>query len=432
MNHATLSRIETNIDSNISVDLESVTSTAFLDENAIQSNGRVNLSADEKDSTIPGEGFRSTLGSFCFEQYDACYENFHGSFWNKIKAVFMCLTMPVCVLLSPFFHARSSRRTVTHQGIVYFYILMACTIVCNLWEQTHKKMNQYDSFSYQFLQYFEATIMVFALIAMLYIAWATKGQVMWEIHEKNLILYFRAGLYIFGIASMVYTALNIYNNCTCQDGLHIIVNIAKFSFIVGQLLFLNYYYQAKLPWGWCAIQVCLAHILGTNLSLWIWTLCKEVSDTEKPTFRKDCIAISLGSTEKYFYPLFIEYLLLVAGMIYELWISLNVPLNTRRCLDGQDLIQERGESFLSAHHAAVHLLSTRRRRRFTPSLALSFVLALAFSSIFLSFILAAKDSASHDHKLYDNFIIANVCFYCTQLIACYVIKVCSQSQPADR
>lgn len=352
----------------------------------------------------------------------------------------MCITLPFYVLLSPFFRSRSTRRKVTHHGIVYFYILMASNIVFNLWEQQNK--NKYEALSYQFLQYFEATIMVFALIAMLYIAWATRGEVEWTIHEANLIFYFRAGLYVFGISSMVYTALDIYNNFSCNDGLNIVLDIAKFLFIVCQILFLNYYYQAKLPsCGW-RIQVSLAHILGTNLSLWIWTICKEVYKPENEDLRKRCSPpIYLRRTEKYFYPLFVEYLLLVASMIYELWIDLNVPADARR-LPRQDWYREKfqeeletGRLSLSSKNGVshpVHLISSRRRRKFAPSLAFSFVLGLAFSSIFLAFILAANDSGGEDEKWYNHYIIANICLYSTQIIACYVTKVCSQSQPANR
>jgi hypothetical protein len=436
---STLSRIET-IDSVGSADVESMASVSSLERNIVQPDGRVNFPADEDDATVPGEGFAATLASICCERCDNTGQACHGSCCSKVKAFFMCITTPFYVLLSPFFRARATRRKVTHHGIVYFYILMACTIVFNLWEQQNNK--GYKALSYQFLQYFEAAIMVFALMWMINIARKTRGEVKWTSHERNLIIYFRTGLYVFGISSMVYTALNIYNDCSCSDGRNMVVNIAKFLFIVGQMLFLNYYYQAKLPGGGWSIQVGLAHILGTNLSLWIWTLCKEVYEPPNTLISTDCPPIYLGNTEKYFYPLFVEYLLLVASMVYELWMDLNLPADSRRRFVHHDWVHEKyqeelesGTLGLSARIGAshpVHLVSTRRRRKFTPSLALSFVFGLAFSSIFLAFILAAMDSAWKDEKWYNNFIIANICFYCTQLIACYVIKVCSQSQPANR
>jgi hypothetical protein len=436
MSYGTLSRIET-IGSVDSRDLESIATVSSHEGNTIQQDG---LPAIQEESTVPGHGFASTLGSICCERCDNTGQACHGSCCSKIKAFLMCITLPFYVLLSPFFRSRSTRRKVTHHGIVYFYILMASNIVFNLWEQQNK--NKYEALSYQFLQYFEATIMVFALIAMLYIAWATRGEVEWTIHEANLIFYFRAGLYVFGISSMVYTALDIYNNFSCNDGLNIVLDIAKFLFIVCQILFLNYYYQAKLPsCGW-RIQVSLAHILGTNLSLWIWTICKEVYKPENEDLLKRCSPpIYLRRTEKYFYPLFVEYLLLVASMIYELWIDLNVPADARR-LPRQDWYREKfqeeletGRLCLSSKNGVshpVHLVSSRRRRKFAPSLAFSFLLGLAFSSIFLAFILAANDSGGEDEKWYNHYIIANICLYSTQIIACYVTKVCSQSQPANR
>jgi hypothetical protein len=439
MSHGILSRIET-IDSGGSDDLGSIVSASSLEWNLVQANRRVNLPVGEDESTVPGEGCMRTLGSICCEHCHNTGIACRGSACSKIKAFFMCISAPFYLLLSPLFRARATRRKVTHHGIVYFYILMAGTIVFNLWEQ--KKHEGYHSLSNQFLQYFEASVMIFALIAMVRIAWVSMGKVEWTDHERNLILYFRTGLYVFGVSSMVYTTLNLYNNFSCNDGLNICVNIAKFFFIVGQILFLNYYYQAKLPGGNWTLQVGLAHIMGTNLSLWIWTLCREVYKPDNPVMSGSCAPIHLGNTEKYFYPLFVEYLLLVASMIYELWMDLKLPEHSKRRLAQHDWIHEKYEEELEsgtlglsdkfeASHP-VQLISSNKRRKFTPSLAFSFVLGLAFSSIFLAFILAAMDSSSKDEKWYTNFIIANICFYCAQLIACYVIKVCSQSQPANR
>lgn len=430
MSYATMSRIET------------ISSTGFTDQESLSGNtiheayGRGNLPVDYDESTVPGHGFFSTLGSTCCERFHDIGEACHTSCCGKIKSFFMCITLPFYVLISPFFRARITRRKVTHHGIVYFYILMSCTIVINLWEQ--RNQYKYETLSYQFLQYFEATTMVLALIAMVIIACITRKKAIWNTQEKNLIFYFRTGLYVFGISSMVYSALSIYNYWYCNDGLNIFLYMAKFSFIVGQLLFLNYYYQAKLPSGGWVIQICLAHILATNLSLWIWTLCTEVFEPENTTIDENCLPIHLKHTEKYFYPLFVEYLLLVASMVYEIWMDLDLPADARRRLVGRDWIQERyGEEIEglrenSGESHPIQLISSRRRRKFAPSLAFSFVLGLTFSSIFFAFILAANSAESQDSQFYHNFLICNICFYITQLIACYIIKVCSQSQPANR
>ena len=430
MSYGSLSRIET------------INSTSLTDQESVSGNtiheayGRANLPVDHDESTVPGDGFLRTLGSTCCERYHNTRQAWQTSSWDKVKSLFMCITLPFYVLISPLLRARITRRKVTHHGILYFYILMSCTIVFNLWEQRNKY--HYEALSYQFLQYFEATTMVLALIAMLVIAFETRGQAKWNSHERNLILYFRTGLYVFGISTMVYSVLNIYNYWHCNDGLNIFLYTAKFLFIVGQLLFLNYYYQAKLPSGGWLIQICLAHILGTNLSLWIWTLCTEVFEPENTTTAKSCLPIELGDAAKYFYPLFVEYLLLVASMVYEIWVDLNLPADARRRLIGRDWIHEKfeeqleGSSENSGESHPIHLVSARRRRKFAPSLAFSFVLGLTFSSIFFAFILAANSTESQDSQFYYNFLICNICFYTTQLIACYIIKVCSQSQPANR
>ncbi|XP_028400153.1 proton channel OtopLc-like [Dendronephthya gigantea] len=357
----------------------------------------------------------------------------------------MYITLPVYVWLKPFIRARrlSLRRKVTHHGIVYFYILMAWTIVLNLLE-VREKSKLKDDEPNQFLIYTNATIMALSLIAMLYIAWATREEVIWAIHRINLSFYFRTGLYVFGVANMVYTSLKLYDNFSCKEGRNILLNISQFLFIVSQILFHNYFYQAKLPGRGWLMQVCLAHILGTNLSLWIRTICKKVLNHSKK--KDDCSPIPLGDTEKFFYPLFVEYLLLVAGMVYELWVGVVVPRDTRRraghwiddAYHGE--LQNPNETPTTLSNGSrlplpVDLVSERRRHIFAPSLAFSFLLGLAICSIFFSFMLAAHYSAWKEERhsfLYDNFVIANICVYCTQLIACYVIKVCGQSQPADR
>ena len=425
-----------------STNLESLNSTSSRGRTVIQDiqpNERVNSPADEEGTTVPGEGFFATLVSICLEQKDSIGQTWHDSCWGKAKVPFMCIYALIYVPLSPFLRERASWRKVTHYSIMYFYILMSCTIVFNLWELRNKE--KYTHLSYQFLQYFEATLMVLALIAMIHIAWATGIAVMWAARENNFIFYFRTGLYVFGVSSTVYTALNIYNSWSCSAGLNTLVNISKFLFIVGQILFLNYYYQANLPCSGRYIRVPLAHILGTNLSLWIWTLCEEVYTPSNKKISSDCTPIYLGHSEKYFYPLFVEYLLLVASMIYELWMEVSLTEDRRQracnpryvCETNQEELED--QTLMSSdlrEQQPVHAQPNRRRRKFSSSLALSFVLGLAFGSIFLAFMLAANDSSSKDEKLYDHFLIVNICFYCTQLIACYVIKVCSQSQPSDR
>ncbi|XP_028400262.1 uncharacterized protein LOC114523511 [Dendronephthya gigantea] len=311
---------------------------------------------------------------------------------------------------------------------------MSWTIVLNLLEVRIK--HDYEERVYQVLQYSNATIMALSLIAMLYIAWATREEVTWTIHRNNLTFYFRTGLYVFGVANMVYTSLNLYNDFSCKDGLNILLNISQFLFTAGQIMFHNYFYQAKLPSRGWLMQICLAHILGTNLSLWIGTICKEVY-TPEPKNTSDCSPINMGHSEKYFYPLFVEYLLLVAGMVYELWIDLKIPKDRIRGAR-HDWINNAYQEQLSGTTEVslpVRLVSEGRRRTFSPSLALSLVLGTAFGAIFFSSMLGAYDSSwkgkQRHRSLYNNFIIANICFYCTQLIACYVIKVCGQSQPAN-
>ena len=324
MSYGTFSRIET-FGSEGSNDLQSITTVDS------QPNRRVNSHRNDEESTVPGDGFFSTIGSIWCERYHIIEQAWHGggTCCGPMKAFFMCITLPLYVCLKPFIRARPTRRKVTHHGIVYFYILMSWTIVLNLLEVREKQKNEEEPKSpNKLLLYTNATIMALSLMAMLYIAWASREEVTWIIHRNNLTFYFRTGLYVFGVANMVHTSLILYNSFNCNNRLKIMLNIYKFLFIVGQILFHNYFYQAQIPSRGWLMQICFAHILGTNLSLWIRTICKEVLPRE--TKEDDCSPIALGHAERLFYPMFVEYLLLVAGMVYELWMDIIVPRDTRR------------------------------------------------------------------------------------------------------
>ena len=109
--------------------------------------------------------------------------------------------------------------------------------------------------------------MFVAVLFLVYINYSTRGRVVYGSRERNLILYFRTGLYVFGIYSLVYTVLNLVNYSNCGNVQHVVLNTVKFIYIAAQILFLNRFYQAKLP-NDRELQIALAHVLGTNLSLW--------------------------------------------------------------------------------------------------------------------------------------------------------------------
>lgn len=337
----------------------------------------------------------------------------------------------------------SDRLKISHSGMIYFYLLLSCTIVFNLWEQqSEQTKDPPPSTSYQFLQWFEFGCMIVSLISMVYINCSTKGRVNFESQDKGLILYFRIGLYVFGVSSLVYAMMNLLDYSNCGNPLNICINAAKFLYIVGQILFLNRFDQAKLPNDRLFIQIALAHILGTNLSLWIWTLCKEVYDKDNSkdnSCRKE--PINLGSTEKYFYPLFVEYLLLVASMIYELWANVQTTSRTRgRCNLHYECIYENYHEQTEIEETASEnsqqeavqdrrrISAERRRAKFAPSLALSLILGIAFASVFIAFVLASSDSGQRLREQFIEFTIVNICLYCSQLLACYIALLSCQSQ----
>ena len=123
----------------------------------------------------------------------------------------------------------------------------------------------------------------------------------------------------------------------------------------------------------------------------IWILCKEVYEYPQDEM---CLSlpIHLGSSEKYFYPLFVEYLLLVASMIYELWAKVqtyNTGANSGDSHEryayyqGQIRAMESVEQLPSSTNQPANERQRRRRRNFVPSLATSLILGLLFASVFI-------------------------------------------------
>ena len=90
----------------------------------------------------------------------------------------------------------------------------------------------------------------------------------------------------------------------------------KATFTLIQIVFFHCFYRARIPKDTPCIEIILAHLLGTNLALWFWTLCADHEAAENP---EECI----GNTEKYFSPIFVEFLLLGAGLFYQMWKDLS-------------------------------------------------------------------------------------------------------------
>ena len=384
------------------------------------------------DSIVPQGGCPCTILSFAYQRVFSALQSFNHSCLGKIKSIFMFVTVPCYMFCGPIWSRRQSQRSkFGYSGIIYFYCLLSCTIVFNLWEQRIKPDSD-NSLSYQFLQWFEISCMMVTIIFLLYITLSTRGRVIFENHEINLTLYFRAGLYVFGISSLLYAILNLVNNCNCDDVMHIVYNSVKAVYIAGQILFLNCFYQAKLPGDNRLIKIAFAHILGTNLSLWIWLLCKEVYQPPKSN-KCEYYPIHLHDTERYFYPLFVEYLLLVASMIYEIWASLLVNEMTHddnlyARYYAQIQAEENGEDLQLLAGQNRQAARGMRRGGFTPGPAISLLLGLTFAAVFIAFVLASNESGVLHQSQYHQFLIVNICLYCSHILACYTVLVCRQSQ----
>ncbi|CAB3984303.1 Hypothetical predicted protein [Paramuricea clavata] len=256
--------------------------------------------------------------------------------WSKLYAIVSF----VCLPLRAIRRASSHHNNITipdHASMCYLFLLMCYTFVLNLIElgESNKRRDT-----------FVASCMALAIPAMLYVCLFTKDRVRHDpCHNAPMRIFFRGGLYILGFASIMNSVCLAIDEWSCQPSKNefdnktaATVQFVKALFVVTETLFLGYFHKACFPVDTAFLQISLAHILGTNLALWFWTLCEEA----KPRHTECKTAPKLGwdRYQKYFYPVFIEYLFLGLAILYQLWINLRhgeemlcrFCKNCKRCL----------------------------------------------------------------------------------------------------
>ena len=241
-----------------------------------------------------------------------------GGYQNKLYTIVFFLCLPACVIK----RAASPERNITvpdHVSVGYLFLLMCYTFVINLFDfQTDLQVR------YIFI----ASCMVLAIAAMLYVYLFTKGRVRHDpCHDAPIRIFFRGGLYIFGFASMFNSICLVVYEWECKAHNHksaATVLAVKGLFIVTETLFLGYFHKACLPLDTALLQISLAHILGTNLALWFWTLCEENRGefTSNSTTNCSTLISSWVDYQQIFYPIFVEYLILALAILYGLWTNL--------------------------------------------------------------------------------------------------------------
>ena len=253
-------------------------------------------------------------------------------------------------------------------------------------------------------------------------------------------IFFRGGLYLFGFASMLNSICLSYEDWTCKSTLKYFdeksaatVQFVKALFIVVETLFLGYFHKASFPLNTKFLQISLAHILGTNLALWFWTLCEETLDL--PTDR-NCTGkpdLSWRGYRQYFYPVFVEYLILGLAILYGLWKNLRQEeeacccfcKNCSRCLKRTQMVAQEEENNEQPHSF---------RQRYIPRCSFGMTFGTIYVAIFLFIMLRAIQSADN-YKYSKPINITNfdktsqfkaycgrsIVMYLSMICACYII-----------
>ena len=241
--------------------------------------------------------------------------------WSKLNAIISFVLLPVRVIrraASPYNHVTIP----DHTSIGYLFLLMCYTFVLNL-----VKLNDDNSRR----DIYASACMVLAIAAMLYIYLFTKDQVRHDpCHDAPIRIFFRGGLYLFGFLSIFNSICLAYEDWKCYSNKNhfhhksaATVQFVKSLFIVVETMFLGYFHKASFPLNTKFLQIFLAHIFGTNLALWFWTLCEETLHLPKDA---DCVQkldLRWRVNRRYFYPVFVEYLILALAILYGLWKNLS-------------------------------------------------------------------------------------------------------------
>ena len=255
------------------------------------------------------EVWYNTLRSTFHGEWENILKLFDGSWCLKLAAVLKCLWLPFYVLI----HALNGRRRYFRQnGIMYLYVYLGVTVVLNLLVamKIKRKVTEYSPKVLAILS------MVGAIFCMLHPVKKVFRTVTFPASRGGFLrIFYEGGLYVFGFSSFGYSVAVVvdYGLCGQRFMLDAEVTGVKATFILIQIVFFHCFYRARIPKDTPCIEIMLAHLLGTNLALWFGVLCSEAAvNTEK------CI----GRVEKYFTPLFVEFLLLGASLLYQIWSNL--------------------------------------------------------------------------------------------------------------
>ena len=376
-------------------------------------------------------GLVATLSSYCSNMCDLCTGPCFSVFGGKLEGLLRCLCLPFIVIIQA---VNEQRAYFKQSGIVYLYLFLTTTVVVNLVVPLRRITVPVAE---NIQQYFVLGCIVLAIVGMLYLWLFTRETLTyhdWNIRagyppEALMRVFYQGGLYLFGFLSFGYSLSIAMDRINCDEKVVPTVNIMKALYIVVQTVFLNKFYKGRIPDDTRWIQIVLAHLLGTNLALWFWTLCSEEM-SESTT----CISypIPLGNTEKIFSPLFVEYLLIAASLFYQVWKDL-LPTQAVSAPHCQTCTcQMYAENVEADQRHEENRGWERIRAVISRNSGLGIVLGCSFGVMFLVMVItSASTGETHQiyHLAYSGGIIT---LYLMQIFACYIILLSAQSLAWDR
>ena len=332
-----------------------------------------------------------------------------------------------------------------HASVCYLFVLTCFTLVINLVDLDRINSRR---------DIFVSGCMVLAIALMLYLYLFTKDRVRHDpSHYAPTRMFFRGGLYIFGFFSIINSICLAIDNWSCQPANNkqfdnksaATVQMVQAIFVVVETLFLGYFHKARFPLDTMFLQISLAHLLGTNLALSFWTLCRE---TVEPLRSSNCSNsgrtpnLGWNAYQKYFYPVFVEYLILALAILYELWMNLRrreertlcrFCRNCARCLYHQNAVSEEQNNDENSS----------RRQLYIPRCSYGIILGTIYTAVFFVLILLALSDANNNQKNENrssdtvapingtNIFTANIdrhgpfIHYCYGSIVMYVSMICA-------
>ena len=389
------------------------------------------------DEPVPQDSwyhaFGATLNLHCSEMCRSfCRGPWFGLSNSKLTAFLYCLCLPCIVVKDA---VNEQRALFKQSGIVYLYIFLSITVVINI--VVPLRAIEFPV-TEDIQRYFVLSCILLAIAEMFYLWLVIRETVTyrdWNIRigyppDALMRVFYKGGLYLFGFLSFGYSLCNAIDSVNCHHRVTATVNIMKAIYIVLQMLFLSYFYKARIPDDTACIRIVMAHLLGTNLSLWFWTLCSEVQ-VDKP---ENCVSypIPLKNTEKSFSPLFVEYLLIAASLFYQIWMDLLPTDNAERrqhCMtctcqldDGND-----NEDQQRVFDGGVQAL----RAIVFHNLSLGIVVGCSFGVVFIILVITST-STGEEHQIYHVAYAGGIItLYLTQMFACYIILLSVQSLAWD-